>query len=350
MKRNISTGRHDQEKAKRTFKRRTLLVAGIQGTAFALLTGRLWQLQLFESNRFKPLSEANRLRQEGVASRRGRILDRTGRLLASNAEYFQVYILPGDRARMRDTLNAVTRVLQLSSEDVERILTKANGAPRSRPILVRNGLTFEQIAEIGLLIPQLPGVQTETQMRRSYPYGPAACHVVGYVGSLQKKALDDDPLLRLPNVRLGKSGVELGMDTDLRGEAGSQQFEVNARGRVMRTLQESAPSSGKDEMVTIDANLQERVLQRLNSEVQASIVALDVRTGEIRVMVSIPTYDPNLLTMNFEEEAWKEVTSDKHLPLLNRAIGGNYPPGSTFKMITALAALEDGATTPDEQI
>lgn len=339
-----------EEKVKRVFGRRSLLVACLQGAALATLSGRLWQLQMYESSRFKPLSEANRLRQEGVASLRGRILDRQGRLLASNAEYFQVFILPDDRTRMRSTLQTIARVLELTTEDIDKVMVKAQGGPKNRPILIRSGLTFEQIAEIGLLIPTLPSLQTQTLLKRAYAYGPAACHVVGYVGSLQKRALDDDPLLRIPSVRIGKSGVELGMDADLRGEAGTQKFEVNARGRVMRTLEENAPSTGKDVMVTVDASVQERVLQRLNSEVQASIVGLDVRTGEIRVMVSVPTFDPNLMTMNFDEESWKQIVSDKHLPLLNRSIGGNYPPGSTFKMVTALAALQEGAVTQDEQM
>jgi penicillin-binding protein 2 len=342
--------REEDETSKRGFARRALLIGAAQAGAFALLGGRLYQLQLMQGRRFGPLAEENRISQRGIVPRRGRILDRAGRVLASNKESFRVSILPGDRSRMRRSLQTLARIIPLSEEEIERVVAKAKGWPRNRPILVRQGLAFEEAAKIGLLATALPGVETELDMQRTYAYGHASGHVVGHVGSVERYALDDDPFLKLPGARIGKTGVELGMEGDLRGEAGSRRFEVDARGRVVRNLDETDPVAGRDVVLTIDTSLQARVLARIAAEPRAAVVSLDVRSGEVVVMASVPTFDPNDLTANFDEAVWERLQADPHKPLLNRAIAGLYPPGSTFKMVTALAALEAGAVTLDEAV
>lgn len=343
-------GRDAEELSKRLFARRALLLGAAQAGAFALIAGRLYQLQLMEGRKFGPLAEENRVSQRGLIPRRGRILDRRGRVIAANRESFRVAILPGDRSRMRRSLTTLARVVALPDADIERILAKAKGAPRLRPIAVRSGLTFEEAARIALLAPQLAGVEVESDHGRIYPFGRATGHVVGHVGSVDRPALDDDPFLKLPGVRVGKTGVELGMDRELRGGAGTQKYEVDAHGRTVRHLGDTEPVPGKDVVVTIDARLQERVFARLGGEPRAAVVALDVRSGEVVVLASVPAFDPGDLTVNFEEAAFERLRSDPHKPMLNRAIAGLYPPGSTFKMVTALAALEAGKVTLDETV
>lgn len=339
-----------EEHQARGFARRAMLIGAVQVGAFAVLGGRLYQLQVMDGRRFGPLAEENRISQRGLVPRRGRILDRAGRVLASNLERFRVSILPAEKTRLRATLETLSRVLPLTPEEIERVVARAKGAPRNRPLVVRSGLSFDDVASIGLLAPNLPGVETEIELKRSYEDGHTTGHVVGYVGSVDRHAMDDDPFLKLPHVRVGKAGVELGMDVELRGTGGARKFEVDARGRIVRNLEEFEPVAGNDVVVTIDTALQKRVLDRIASEPRAAVVALDVKTGEVVVMASVPTFDPNDLTRDFDEETWKRLQSDEHKPLLNRAISGLYPPGSTFKMVTALAALEAGEVSLNERI
>ncbi len=332
------------------FTRRALLLGGLQVGAFTLIAGRLYQLQVMEGRRFGPLAEDNRISQRGLVPVRGRILDRHGRVLASNVESFRVTMLPGEKTRMRVSLAALQPLLKLSSDDIERILARARGASRVNPVELKAGLDFDTIAQVGLLIPHLPGVETEIELQRTYSDGRVAGHVVGYVGSVDRYAMDDAQFLKLPHVRVGKAGVELGMDVELRGSGGARKFEVDARGRIVRHLGHTDPTPGNDVVVTIDTEFQARVMQRLSGERRAAAVVMDVRTGEVAAMVSIPAFDPNQLTIHFEDTAWEKLQADENKPLLNRAISGQYPPGSTFKMVTALAALEAGAVDIDEHI
>ncbi len=330
--------------------RRALLIGGLQAAGLTLIGARLYHLQVMQGRLFAPLADDNRISQRGLTPRRGNILDRGGLLLAYNEQRYRVSMLPGTVADMRESLTRLAKLIPLSPDEIETIVARARKSPRRHPVAVRSALRFEDIARVGLMLPHLPGVEIDTDMTRRYRDGHVAGHVVGYVGAVDRHALDDDPILRLPNARVGKAGIEQGMDLELRGEAGLQKFEVDARGRIVRNLEELAPSDGVDVMVTIESRLQARVIERLRNEARAALVALDVLSGEVVVMASVPTFDPNDLTADFDEARWNELQTNPHNPLLNRAIAGLYPPGSTFKMVTALAALEAGTITLDEQI
>lgn len=345
------TGKSDDERERNQhFTRRAVLLGAGQLGAFTILTGRLYQLQVMDGRRYAPLADDNRISQRGLAPQRGRILDRTGLVLAQNEESFRVSILPAPAAELRRSLSSIARIVSLTPDGVDRVIAKAKGASRSRPVVIATGLTFDQVASINLLAPQLPGVETDTDFRRVYSYGTATGHVTGYVGSVDRHAMDDDPFLKLPGVRIGKAGVEIGMDQALRGSGGSRKFEVDARGRIIRNLEETEPVAGSDVIVTIDTKLQTRVLERMSSEARAAVVALDVATGEVVVMASVPAFDPGEIANRVSEEAWRKLRTAEHNPLLNRTISGQYPPGSTFKMVTALAALEAGTVTLDERV
>lgn len=334
----------------RRLTRRALIAGGLQAMAFGVIGVRLFQLQVVEGQRLRVLADGNRVNVRPLLPRRGRILDRSGRVLASNVERFRVWIRPGDRSRMRSSLQRLAPLIGLSDSDINGLVEKARAQPRNRALLVRSGVDFQTIAQIGLRAPELPGVETDVAFDRAYAYGVATGHVVGHIGGVDRPAMDDEAFLRLPDARVGKTGVELGLERDLRGEAGQTRIEVDARGDLVRVIAESEPVSGRDVILTIDAGLQQRVLDRLSSEVRAAAVVLDVETGEVAVMASVPSYDPNALTLHFDEADFARMERDPHKPLVNRAIAGLYPPGSTFKMVTALAALEAGVITTNERV
>lgn len=343
-------GRDGDDVDGRRLTRRALIAGGLQAVAFGAIGVRLFQLQVVEGQRLRVLADGNRISVRPLLPRRGRILDRSGRVLASNVERFRVWLRPGDRSRMRASLQRLAPLLGLSDAEINVLVEKAKAQPRNRSLLVRSGVDFHAIAQIGLRAPELPGVETDVAFDRAYAYGVATGHVVGHVGGVDRPAMDDEAFLKLPDARVGKMGVERGLERDLRGEAGQTRIEVDARGDMVRVIAESEPVSGEDVILTIDAGLQQRVLDRLSSEVRAAAVVLDVETGEVAVMASVPAYDPNALTLHFDEADFARLERDPHKPLVNRAIAGLYPPGSTFKMVTALAALEAGVITTSERV
>lgn len=332
------------------FNRRVLVIGGLEAAAFALLAARLYQLQVMDGRRYAPLAEDNRISQRGLMPRRGRLVDRAGRVLALNEEMYRVLLLSGPEPELKTTLDRLARIVPLHDDEIAAVLARARLTARNQPVVVAGNLSFDQVAAIGLHAPSLPGIETDTDLRRRYFHGRETGHVTGYVGVVERHALDDDPFLRLPGALIGKAGVELAMDRDLRGAMGARKFEVEARGRIVRNLDQVEPVAGSDVMVTIDASLQEQVHTRLAGERRAAVVAVDVENGEVVLMASVPGFDPNDLTVHFDEDAWRLLQSDADKPLLNRAIGGLYPPGSTFKMVTALAALEAGVISPEERI
>lgn len=335
---------------RRRLTRRAMIVGGVQTVAFGAIAARLYQLQVVDGQRLRVLADGNRISARPLLPRRGRILDRSGRVLASNIERFRVWIRPGDRSRMRSSLQRLAPLIGLSTRDIDGLIDKAAAQPRHRSLLVRSDVDFQTIAQIGLRAPELPGIETDVAFDRAYAYGLATGHVVGHTGSVGRPAMDDDRYLKLPDARVGKMGVELGLENDLSGEAGETRFEIDARGDTVRVIAETDAVPGRDVVLTIDAGLQQRVLERLSSEARAAAVVLDVETGEVTVMASVPTYDPNALTVNFTEAAFAELERNPHKPLVNRAIAGLYPPGSTFKMVTALAALEAGVITTRDTV
>jgi penicillin-binding protein 2 len=280
---------------------------------------------------------------------RGRILDRFGVVLAGNEESYRATLVPSQAGDLRQTLAVFARVVPITAAEQERIVQRARRQSRSGLLLLASDLSFEQVAALGLIAPRLPGVETERSPRRRYHRGAALGHVVGHVGAVDRLALDDTPLLRVPGVRIGKAGVELAMEEELRGVAGSRRLEVDARGAVVRKLGETPPSRGRDVVLTVDAALQERVMERLKAERRAAVVALDVTRGEVVAMASVPSFDPDEIARGAAPESWQRQLADPDKPLLSRAAGGLYPPGSTFKMVTALAALEAGVVTPRER-
>lgn len=332
------------------FARRAVILGGLQVAGFGLLGWRLFNLQVVDAARYAPLAEENRVNFQFQAPKRGRILDRNGVPLADNEETFRATLTPALASDVPAVLTLFRRIVPIPADEAEKIAKRAKKQSRSTSIVIANDLSFDDVAKINLNAPQLPGIRTEVAWRRKYREGPATGHIVGYVGSVEKLGIDDDAVLRLPGMKIGKIGVEAGLETELRGRGGAQKLEIDAHGHPVRSLGSVDPVAGTDVTLTIDKDLQSRVLERLQNERRAACVVLETATGRIMAMASAPAYDPGVVADGLSDADWQKLMTAEDKPLLNRAIGGQYPPGSTFKIVTALAALKAGLVDTKEHI
>jgi penicillin-binding protein 2 len=335
----------------KSLSRRALVLGGVKLGLASALAARLYYLQVLESDRYAVLSDDNRISVRMLAPPRGRVLDRNGEEIANNRRNFRVLVVPEQTESLRGTLNRLAQVIPLDESQKARVLREAERKRKFMPIAVAENLSWEDFARVNLYSPDLPGVQLDVGETRAYPGGDVFSHVVGYVGAVSEQDLrnDDDPLLELPGFRIGKSGLEKVYDEDLRGSAGDSQIEVNAYGRVIRELARNEGQPGADLVLTVDAGLQRFTAERLGQESGAAIV-LDAQRGDVLAMVSNPGFDPNLFNVGISTADYRGLLNHKLKPLLNKALQGQYPPGSTFKMVVALAGLESGIISPNHTV
>lgn len=338
------------DRGEKRFTRRSLLLGGAQAAGFSLIAWRLFDLQVLKRGHYAPLADENRINLQILMPKRGRILDDVGRPLADNQETFRATVTPALVNDLRGVLARLQQILPLTDVDIAEILRRTRKQSRSTPTVVATDLTFEQIAKLNLYAPSLAGVGTESTSRRQYHGGAAIGHVVGFVASVDRLGVDDDAVLRLPEMRVGKCGGEAGFESVLRGSGGTAKVEVDARGRIVRNLETVEPVPGRDVTLSIDSDLQQSILARLEREHLAAAVVLDVTTGEIVASASVPGYDPSKIAGGISEPDWQKLTTDPDNPLLDRVISGQYAPGSTFKLVTALAALDAGVVSPEERV
>jgi len=337
-------------KLRHRFSRRAVLIGGGQAGLFGLLLWRLRQLQILDSSEYRLLSDDNRMTMQLVAPARGTIYDRSGKTVAEDKENFRIIVIPAFCRDLAATLAAVSRIVPVSAADKDRVMRAARRQSGYFPVLVTEGLTWRQFTLLSVLAPQLAGVRTDRATYRRYSNALSMAHVVGYVGMAAKAEIDEDPMMRVPGFRTGKAGIEKGLDRELRGQPGTIKYEVDAHGRVVRELGATPSVRGKEVVLTIDRELQAIALKRIEGLRVASIVVLDAVTGGILVMASFPTFDPNEIAFKANLQRWIELARAKDHPLENRALRGVYPPGSTFKVVTALAGLEAGVITPEERM
>ncbi|MBV9860089.1 MAG: penicillin-binding protein 2 [Alphaproteobacteria bacterium] len=330
--------------------RRAVLLGGGQVLLVTALAGRLYQLQIVDKDRYAVLADENRINLRLLAPPRGRILDRFGVVLAGNHLNYRAVIVPEQVRDLEATLAALGTVIEVGEADRRRVLRDARRKHSFVPLAVRGNLSWAEVARVEVAAPELPGVSVEQGLTRYYPFGTATAHVLGYVAAVSEKELTGEPLLELPDFRIGKSGVEKSQDLELRGSAGTSQVEVNAYGRVVREVARSEGQPGSDVVLGLDMTMQEFVTRRCASEASVSCVLLDALTGDVLALVSSPSFDPSQFSTGLTPAMWQELSTDPRNPLSNKAIGGMYPPGSTFKPVVALAGLDAGAITPDSPI
>lgn len=334
----------------RSLTRRTLVLGGLQVGLFGVLGARLYDLQVNQAERYARLADDNRINVQLIAPSRGRIVDRFGQDLAVNDQDFRLLMVAEQAGDVEAVLDRLSAVLPLDDDEVERVLRDVSSRRSFVPVTVRENLSYRQVAEIEVNAPDLPGLSIDVGELRRYPHARLTTHVVGYVGAVSEEELTGDPVLALPGFRIGKSGVEREHDLTLRGQAGARQVEVNAIGRIIRELSREEGQPGEDVQLTLDLGLQQYVQERLSTEISAAATVIDTETGEILALASHPGYDGNLFTNGIDHANWQRLLNDPHTPLVNKAIAGQYAPGSTFKMVVALAGLEDGVIDPNERI
>jgi penicillin-binding protein 2 len=335
----------DQDRYKQ-FTRRAVLLAGGKLVLFSTLAARMYYLQVVESERYQTLAEDNRINLRLLAPLRGRILDRNGVEVAANQQNYRLIIVTERSPDVAGTLDRLARLIELPETDRRRILREARRQRGFVPVTVRENLAWEEVARVEVNAPDLPGVHIEVGQTRFYPYDETMAHLIGYVGAVNAREQTGDPLLEMPSFRIGKNGVEKIYDLRLRGRAGRSEVEVNSIGRVIRELSRREGQPGDEVRLSIDMGIQTMAHKALGDQSGAAIV-LDVHTGEVLALASSPAFDPNAFNKGISHDYWQELMQNERAPLANKAIAGQYAPGSTFKLVVALAALESGLVTPD---
>ncbi|SFS22368.1 penicillin-binding protein 2 [Yoonia litorea] len=343
----------DQALQFRQVSRRALIVGIGQVGILGIIGWRMRSLQIEDADQYRLLAEENRINMQLIPPSRGMIFDRNGALLADNEQNYRLVIT---REEAGDPVEAIARLaneIELDPDDIGRALSEMEQKAPFIPVTLKEHMSWEEVAFININAPALPGIRSEVGLSRHYPFGADLAHVVGYVGPVSDYDLsrtnDPDPLLRIPRFQIGKTGVENKLEQSLRGKAGSRQVEVNASGRVIRSLGQIDSAAGEDVQLTIDTSLQSYAQDRLAGE-SASAIVMDIETGELRCVASAPTFDPNQFVRGISVENWSALNEDPYRPLAAKAFQGAYPPGSTYKMIVALAALEAGVIGPEETV
>ncbi len=338
----------------RQFTRRAMVFGAGKAALVLTLLGRLHYLQIIEGDKYKLLSEENRINLRLLIPPRGLIKDRRGVVMAENAQNFRLLLIPEKSGNLGLTLTKLIRILNLSEHDIGRIQAELVKRPKFQPIVVNDALEWEQMAALELHNLDLPGASIEVGQSRYYPFAEITSHALGYVAPVSEKELDsnvfgDDPLLKAPELRVGKKGVEKKYEQELRGLAGSSQLEVNAYGRVIRELATDEGKPGQDITTTLDIEIQAKAMALLEGQ-SGSAVVMNAHNGEVLTLASAPGFNSNLFNNGISVKAWEELLNNPRVPLTNKALAGLYSPGSTYKIVTALSALEYGLVSPRERI
>lgn len=339
---------NDPEK-KEVVTRRAAVFGGGFSLLLAGIGGRLFQLQVLEHEKYQRLAQENQFNTRIIAPLRGEIVDRFGATLASNRQNFRLLLMPDEAGDAEEALKRIGRIIQIPEDKHARLVREIKRTRGFAPVEVVNNLEWDDFSRINFELPHLPGAHPEVSETRDYPLGNATAFVVGYVGAVTDRDLsapeneNQQLLLRQPGFKVGRDGLERTYEKELRGASGAMDVKVNAHGRVIEEIESSvkAPVQGATLGLTIDAELQLAAMKALEGE-SASAVVIDVETGDILVLASTPAFDPNIFTKGIPSDLWRDLNESPYKPLLNKPLGGIYPPGSTFKMVTAIAAMRSG--------
>lgn len=329
-------------------RRRLTLLNVLVVLVFFLLIHRLWTLQVLQGNRYAALSEHNRVRVERIPGVRGMVFDRKGRLLVDSRPSFDVQFLPQDAGQSENTLRQLARLMKRDAAVFER--AKGGAKDPSRTIILERDVGWESVVAIETHQTDLPGVSVKVRARRSYLTDSIMAHVLGYLGEINSEQLK---VLRKRGYtqgdEVGQFGLEKKWERYLAGENGGQQVEVDAMGRRIRVLNRLRAKPGHNVVLTIDRDLQETAFELLDGR-EGAVVVLGVNSGAVLALVSTPSFDPNSFARGMTSREWNRIMSNAGRPLHNRVVQGQYPPGSTFKIVVALAALEEGVIEPDQRL
>ncbi len=330
------------------FERRALLLAGAQLLAGGVLLGRMGWLAVSEREALSAAAERNRVALRLVPPRRGLLVDAAGLPLAENRPAYGVELVPSLAGDLEAALDRIARLVPLSAEERAELLDSAKSLRGSGTLRIASDIGWDAYAALNVELADMDGLQPVRTYVRHYPGGAAFAHALGYVGKPTREQWQEsrDPLYLHPGFRVGKDGVERGLDQRLRGTPGVERVEVNARGRILRQLDSRPDTPGETVRLTIDRGLQQHLAAFLGDE-SASVVVIDCQTGGITCLLSVPAFDPDIFSNRIPSALWRQLQEDDHKPLLPKATQGLYVPGSTFKTVTALAALAEGVPPTD---
>ncbi len=315
--------------------------------AFLFLFIRLWFLQVIKGSELRRMSENNCIRLRENPADRGMIFDRKGRILAHNRPSFDVFIVPEDLKENPEVIARIGEILAMDLDEIKTKIREQKQRPPFKPVRIKTDISWKELAILESNRVHLPGLIVEVRPKRAYDYGELASHLIGYLGEI------DENELRQPRenpyrmgAMIGKYGVECRWEEDLRGIDGGQQIEVDALGREIRPLGVVDPFPGKNLFLTIDLDLQQMAEEAFKDK-NGALIAMELKTGRILAMVSKPAFEPNIFARTISPEEWRSLLENPYHPLQNKGIQGQYPAGSVFKIITAIAGLESGAITPE---
>ena len=343
----------DSADSSRRITRRGLILGGAQLAFMGLLGLRMRYMQVEQADQFRVLAEENRISIRLIAPARGQIYDRNGAMIAENQPSYRIIMVREDAGDIDLVMRRLASLIDLPEDEQERALKEMRDSRGDTQVTVADRVSWEDISKVAINAPALPGVTPEVGLSRAYPVGPDFAHLVGYVGPISDYDLErienPDHLLRIPRFQIGKVGLESRMEEVLRGKAGTKRVEVNAAGRVMRELDRQEGKTGANIQLTVDNALQSYVQARLAGESAAAVV-MDCQTGDLLSIASAPSFDPNLFVRGISVADYASLTENKYRPLANKSVQGLYPPGSTYKMVTVLAALDAGVISPEETV
>ncbi|MEQ9241738.1 penicillin-binding protein 2 [Roseovarius indicus] len=335
----------DTAESYRKITRRGLIIGGGMTAIVGTLALRMRYLQVEQADQFRLLADENRINIRLIPPTRGRIFDRNGTTVAENVPSYRITMVREEAGDVEEVIARLSKLVTLDPEELDRARRDLERLRGDTPVTLADRVSWEDISRIAVNTPALPGVTPDVGLSRRYPQGEAYAHLVGYVGPVSDRDLEridaPDALLLIPRFQIGKIGLEARQEELLRGEAGTKRVEVNAAGRVMRELERQEGTSGKDIQISIDNNLQTYCHARLAGESAAAVV-VDCESGDLLASASAPSFDPNLFVRGISVANYNALLENEYRPLPNKAVQGIYPPGSTFKMVVALAALEAG--------
>ena len=319
------------------------------GLAFLLIFIRLWSLQVIKGSELRRLSENNCIRLRENPADRGMLLDRKGNILAHNRPSFEVYLVPEDLKTNPEVLIKVGGLLNMTQDEIEEKVKAQKRRAPFKPVKIKSDIDWNELALLESNRVHLPGLIVDVRPRRAYDYGDLASHLIGYLGEVDENELKQykGASYRM-GALIGKFGVEYRWENDLRGVDGGRQIEVDALGREIRPLGIVEPFPGNNLFLTVDLDLQ-KTAEEAYQDKNGALIAMDPKTGRILAMVSKPSFEPDIFARNILPEEWKSLLENPHHPLQNKGIQGQYPAGSVFKIITAIAGLESGMITPNTQ-
>ncbi|OJX13976.1 MAG: penicillin-binding protein 2 [Caedibacter sp. 37-49] len=344
MKRFLSTS-----DPKLLFTRRAAIIAGAQAIGGTVLLGRLGYLGIFRSPHYRTLADGNRIKLHILLPKRGIIYDRHGQELAGNISSYRLTLIPAQIENLAESLFNISQQLNLDQKTVKTILKDIKKYPKFTPYVIKHYLSWEEVCKIEVNLPELPGIDIEAGYQRFYIDSQPFAHLIGYVQAPSDKDNADQQLASLSDYRIGKVGVEKSFQSTLQGVAGYKEVEVNAKRQIVRENKKYESQHGQPLNLSISSPLQKFVYERLQQVESASVVTMDMLTGEVLSLVSSPSYDTNLFVNGIPQKNWVALQKSPYRALTNKAIHGLYEPGSTFKMAVLLAGLESGKLDPNFQ-